>query len=197
MRAQPLPLRHTGTKPLTTARLTLRKATLADAEAIHTSLATDPAVVDGVGWDGSPTPASTRANIAALVAAYACVDSPRYHWLIEETATGSLVGMIFVDDYKDARRVAEVDYCVSAAHRGKGYAPEALRAVIRFLFDVVGFHRVEAVYNMDNVASGRVLAKVGMRFEGVMRGRAMRIGADGFPEDLNLCAIVATDVVTF
>ncbi len=101
--------------------------------------------------------------------------------------------MIFVDDYKDERRVAEVDYCVALAHRGEGYAPDALRAVIRYLFDVIGFHRVEAVYNMDNAASGRVLAKAGMRFEGVLRGRAMRIGADGFPEDLNLCALLATD----
>lgn len=195
MRSLPQRLHHAGTAPLFTARLTLRKVALTDADVIHTSLATDPAVIDGVGWDSSPTPDKTRAHVAALVAAYAREDRPLYHWLIEETATGSVAGMIFVDDYKDERRVAEVDYCVSSAHRGKGYAPEALRAVIRYLFDVVGFHRVEAVYNMDNVASGRVLSKAGLRFEGVLRGRAMRIGADGFPEDLNLCAILATDKV--
>jgi RimJ/RimL family protein N-acetyltransferase len=196
MRTPPKPLNHTGTVPLQTARLTLRRLTLSDAVAVHASLATDPAVIDGVGWEPSPTPESTRAHIAAQVEAYARTSLPAYNWLVEETATGSLVGMVFVDDYREDRRVAEVDYCVARGHRGRGFAPEALRAVIRHLFERVGFHRVEAVYNMDNKASARVLMKAGMRFEGVLRGRALRIGADGFPEDLNLCAILATDAPT-
>ena len=193
MRLHPKKLNHTGTVPLETDRLTLRQVIPSDAASIFISLASDPDVIDGVGWDTSPTLASTAANISALVNAYANQEKPQYNWLIEERATKDIVGMIFVDDYKDERRVAEVDYCIAKNQRGKGFAPEALRAVIRHLFDAVGFFRIEAVYNMDNSASGRVLEKAGMRFEGVLRGRALRIGADGFPEDLNMCAILATD----
>jgi len=186
-------LNHTGTVTLETERLTLRKIVLGDVASVFISLASDPDVMDGVGWDTSPTLASTEANIKALVQAYANLEKPQYYWLMEEKLTKNIVGMIFVDDYKDERRVAEVDYCIAKEQRGKGFAPEALRAVIRYLFDVVKFFRIEAVYNMDNGASGRVLEKVGMRFEGILRGRALRIGVDGFPEDLHMCAILATD----
>ncbi len=49
MRSLPPRLNHAGTAPLTTDCLTLRKVAFSDAEAIHASLATDPAVIDGVG----------------------------------------------------------------------------------------------------------------------------------------------------
>lgn len=193
MRELPKQLHHTGTVPLETERLILRRIDTPDAEGIYTSLATDPDVIDGVGWNPSPSMESTIAYIASLQAQYADQDKPTYNWLLIEKATDSIAGMLFVDAYSDERRVAEVDYCIAKTHRGHGYAPEALRAVIRHLFDTVGFYRVEAVYNMDNQASGRVLTKAGMRYEGVLRGRALRIGADGYPEDLHICAILATD----
>lgn len=193
MRAESKKLTHTGTVTLTSDRLILRKIESSDCEAIHNALAADPAIIDGIGWDENPTMESTKRNLEKIIEKYDRTESPAYYWLIVEAKSGDVAGMIFLDSYAQPRRTAEVDYCIVHPHRGKGYAPEALRLVIDHLFDAVGFHRVEAVYNLYNNASGRVLEKAGMRFEGILRGRALRIGEDGYPEDLKLCAILATD----
>lgn len=193
MRTKTHRLRHTGTVPLTTERLLLRRIALSDCEAVHTALATDQSVIEGIDWDPHPTPESTRRGIEQMIERYDDEEHPDYNWLIVEKETGDLVGLLFLDEYTDARRTGEVDYCIARAHRGKGYAPEALRHAIDHLFDEVGFYRIEAVYNLSNDASGRVMEKVGMQFEGVLRGRALRLGADGYPEGLNLRAILATD----
>ena len=63
----------------------------------------------------------------------------------------------------------EVTYAVGSAWWGKGYAPEALKAVMDFLFDRVGVNRIEAGHDVRNPNSGRVMEKVGMLKEGVLR----------------------------
>ncbi|HMB61757.1 MAG TPA: GNAT family protein, partial [Eudoraea sp.] len=52
---------------------------------------------------------------------------------------------------------------------GKGYATEAVRAVLKFGFRVLKLHRMEAGCAVDNIASIRVLEKVGMQMEGQRR----------------------------
>ncbi|MBQ1826733.1 MAG: NUDIX hydrolase, partial [Erysipelotrichaceae bacterium] len=50
-----------------------------------------------------------------------------------------------------------------------GIMPEALRAVIDYLFDVVGLNRIAACHDINNPKSGRVMEKAGMKLEGVWR----------------------------
>ena len=64
---------------------------------------------------------------------------------------------------------AAMGYCMSRAHWGKGVMTEALTAVIDFFFDEVGFNRIDADHAVDNPASGRVMEKSGMRYEGTHR----------------------------
>ena len=47
--------------------------------------------------------------------------------------------------------------------------PEAGAAVIRFLFDEVGINRIAAAHDYNNPKSGRVMQKIGMKYEGTMR----------------------------
>ena len=51
--------------------------------------------------------------------------------------------------------------------------PEALSAVIAFLFDEAGLNRVAACHDSNNPNSGRVMAKAGMKLEGVLRASAI------------------------
>ena len=71
---------------------------------------------------------------------------------------------------------ATMGYCMSRAHWRKGIMAEALTALIAFLFDEVGFNRIEADHDIENPASGRVMQKAGMTFEGTARqgGRTNR-----------------------
>ncbi len=68
----------------------------------------------------------------------------------------------------DDRR-AEIGYALAHAEWGRGYAPEAAREVLRCAFDTLSFNRVEAYCVPENVASIRVLEKIGMWREGVLR----------------------------
>jgi ribosomal-protein-alanine N-acetyltransferase len=66
-----------------------------------------------------------------------------------------------------AFRNAYLGYWIDGDHQGKGLMTEAVKATTRFAFDIVGLHRVQAAVMPRNVASQRVLAKVGYRQEGL------------------------------
>ncbi len=65
---------------------------------------------------------------------------------------------------------ADVGYWVGLPFWGRGYASAALRRLIQFGFDALELNRIEAGHFVDNPASGRVMQKAGMRFEGLRRG---------------------------
>ncbi|MEM7602782.1 MAG: GNAT family protein [Verrucomicrobiota bacterium] len=89
--------------------------------------------------------------------------------------TGEVMGSMGVHPNEDQLR-AEVGYWLAVRHWGKGYATEALREVIRFSFEDYGLQRVYATHFANNPASGRVMEKVGMKFEGVLRLGISRFG---------------------
>lgn len=61
---------------------------------------------------------------------------------------------------------AHLGYWIDEEHQRRGYMTEAVRAVVRFAFDVLGLHRVQAAVMPHNAASLRVLEKLGFRKEG-------------------------------
>lgn len=64
---------------------------------------------------------------------------------------------------------AEVGYWIGQPYWGRGLASEALRLLIQFGFMTLKLNRVEAGHFEHNVASGRVMQKAGMRYEGLRR----------------------------
>lgn len=62
---------------------------------------------------------------------------------------------------------AFIGYWVDEAHAGNGYVPEAVVLALRYAFDELGLHRVEAVIVPRNDRSRRVATKLGLRDEGV------------------------------
>jgi ribosomal-protein-alanine N-acetyltransferase len=70
----------------------------------------------------------------------------------------------------------------------KGYATEALKAVIDYLFISEDFYLIEAKYNSNNAASGKLLEKVGMLQDGVLRDRRLD-KETGRRNDLVICSI--------
>ena len=85
---------------------------------------------------------------------------------------------------------AELGYVLNPDYRGRGLIPEAATRVLRFGFQVLGLHRIEARYMIENEASLTVMKKLGMRFEGVKRESMLIKGAY---RDIGTCAILAKD----
>lgn len=64
---------------------------------------------------------------------------------------------------------AELGYWIGSPYWGRGYATEAAREVVRYGFEELGLHRIYAAHFGRNPASGRVLEKLGMSYEGTRR----------------------------
>lgn len=73
-------------------------------------------------------------------------------------------------------RCAEIGYLIYRAHWGHGYASEAARRLVQHGFEDLDLIRIHAHHFAGNEASGRVLQRCGMRFEGVLRQHVHRWG---------------------
>lgn len=100
-----------------------------------------------------------------------------------------LIGNVGLRIEAEHRR-AELGYWIGVPHWGQGYASEASLAVLRFAFEELGLHRVFANHFRRNPASGRVLEKLGMTYEGRMRSHVLKW--DSF-EDLECYGILQSD----
>ena len=85
---------------------------------------------------------------------------------------------------------AGVGYQLGKQYWGNGYATEALRAVIAYLFEQTTVNRIDAATWSENTASARVLEKAGMCFEGLARQRRF---AKGALRDIKFYAILRED----
>ncbi|MFZ6026192.1 MAG: GNAT family N-acetyltransferase [Chloroflexota bacterium] len=95
----------------------------------------------------------------------AAVDDGTPSWTIR--LDGQVIGLAEADIAKGA--IARMGYFMAEEHQGKGYTTEALQAVLGWLFTQTGVHRAEADITSTNVASRRVVEKLGFRQEGVWR----------------------------
>jgi ribosomal-protein-alanine N-acetyltransferase len=81
---------------------------------------------------------------------------------------GELVGAIGLEVSLPHAR-AELGYWIAVPHWGKGYATEAGWAMLMFAFETLNLQRVTAHHFARNPASGRILQKIGMKHEGMLR----------------------------
>lgn len=92
-------------------------------------------------------------------------------------ASREFVLQVYVGVVNRALPEFEVGYFVDAAHEGQGYVSEALRAVLRWLFDDLQAHRVSLRCSDTNLRSARVAERCGFTLEGHLR--ETRRAADG------------------
>lgn len=158
---------------LETSRLLLRKIRLSDAADIF-AFASDPAVARYTTWPPHPTVAATEAFVRELLQRYA--DGLISPWGVVHRANGKLVGSCGFAYVMAWHGRAEIAYALSQPYWGQGLMPEAVRAVLAFGFETLQLNRIEARCELDNHASERVMQKVGMQFEGVLRQHAQVLG---------------------
>lgn len=161
-------MNKTGTQTIETHRLILRRLRIGDAEDMFSNWASDPEVTRFLTWPPHSDVSVTRMLLNSWIPQYE--DGGYFNWAIELKETGRVVGTIGVVRLEEAIGEAELGYCLGRAYWGRGIMPEALRAVMDYLFDTAGINRIMAGHDVNNPKSGRVMAKAGMRPEGVRRG---------------------------
>lgn len=159
-------LRHKGTQKIETGHLILRQAKIEDAESMFRNWANDPDVTKYLTWQPHGNIEVTKAVLAGWVESYEKDDY--YQWMIVLKETGEPIGSLLASTVGRANS-AHVGYCIGKPWWHRGYMSEALNAVMDYLFDEVGYHRVESLHDPNNPHSGNVMKKCGMKYEGTMR----------------------------
>ncbi len=156
-----------GTKELETNRLILRKYVIDDAEDMFFNWASDPEVTRFLTWPTHSSLEISKKVLSEWILNYS--DDNYYNWAIVFKETGRVIGNIAVVKLNNIVDSADIGYCMNQGLWGNGIMPEALKAVIAFLFKEVGVNRIAASHDANNPKSGRVMEKAGMKLEGVLR----------------------------
>ena len=172
---------------LETERLILRPLKMRDAKDLF-DYARDEEVSRHVLWDAHRSVWDSRRFLRSAIRQYRNGLPGSFAVTLKES--GRMIGTVGFMWVNADYRSAEVGYSLGRAYWNQGIMTEALRAVIAFGFDTLNLNRIEAQYETDNPASGRVMAHVGMQPEGVLR---QRIRNKGRYADVQLCAILRSD----
>jgi RimJ/RimL family protein N-acetyltransferase len=149
---------------LETERLILRTLTLDDFDALY-SYQSRSDVARYLYW-GPRTKDEVRVALEEKLASTAIrSDEDVLALAVVLKATNEMVGDFILQLLSEEHRVAEIGFIVHPDHHGQGYATEAGRALLGIGFDELKLHRVIGRAEVRNVASARVLEKLGMRQE--------------------------------
>lgn len=160
-------MNHQGTLRLETERLILRRFEMEDSEALYVNVTSDSMVNKFLTWQLHNNISDTVLLLRGWMERYQ--DNERYCWAIELKETNQVVGVIASPTVRNRTDTVDVTYCIGSQWWGKGLATEALQAVVDFFFKVVEVNRIEAGYDVNNPNSGRVMEKIGMQKEGIIR----------------------------
>lgn len=163
-------MKHIGTKEIKTDRLILRRLRVEDAESAYNGWCANKNVAMYVTWNVHESIEETKELYEAWVQEYENLET--YRWGVEIKDTHELIGVIDVPSKKFLKHgTFEIGYVYKKSSWGNGYGTEALKAVIKYLFEEVGAETIYADYMVNNPASGKVMKKSGMTFEGILRSR--------------------------
>lgn len=157
---------HPFTPPeiITTKRFILRKPRMPDANDIFNNYATDPEVTRHVIWQPHRDVHETDSFVESLLTRW---DSgEEYSWGITLPADDRVIGMI---GCRVREHAANIGYVLARKHWGQGFTAEAAQAVVDWAFTIESIYRVWAVCDVENKASARVMEKIGMQREGILR----------------------------
>lgn len=153
------------TKTIETERLILRKCTLDDVNDIFDYMRREK-VAKYLSWKPHKSIAETKDFLNNIVLPN--YEEESYRWYIELKEESKIIGHIRVTSFNKAKKFADLGWAISDDYWGKGIMPEAGRAVLEYLKEI-GFVRIEARHKVENINSGKVMQKIGMKFEGVLR----------------------------
>ena len=153
--------------PIRTDRLILRDFHADDFDDLH-AYASDPEVVRFMDW-GPNTEEVSRDRLKFSEAEAATRPRTDFNLALELLAERRVVGSVGLHPDDLPNLTMSTGYCLRRDLWGRGLVSEAARALLDAGFGQLGLHRVFATCDTRNTASWRVMEKLGMRREGLLR----------------------------
>jgi [ribosomal protein S5]-alanine N-acetyltransferase len=169
----------------TTRRLLLRQPQLDDALPIFTTYAQDPDVTRYLVWRPHTSVANTEAFLECCLRGWQ--HGTEYTYVITDAQSHHLFGMVSL---RLSGFAASLGYVLARHAWGQAIMAEAIQPVIDWTLNLPAIFRVWAVCDVDNRASARVMEKVGMHQEGLMRRGVLHPNISSEPRDCWLYARV-------
>ena len=162
---------HKGTVLIETERLILRRFAKYDLEQIYYNCWCEHEVWKWTNYPTMTCIAEVVTNAGLFTENWLnAYDRPdRYSWAIQLKSSGEVIGRLFGMHPNDKIKQVELAYELGSKWWNQGLMTEAVKVVLPFFFDEVGFYRVYAYHASENPASGKVMQKCGMKYEGTLR----------------------------
>lgn len=97
-----------------------------------------------------------------------------YRWFVD--ADGQVVGSVSLKNISHSMGYGEIGYGVAESHHGKGIATAAGRLLVEKIFRETNLRKLLAYVHEENIASCRVLEKLGFQEEGLLREHYVILG---------------------
>jgi len=147
-----------------TARLLLRPFRASDLESFL-AYRNDPQVARYQGWSVPYSEQDARHFVEVMQAFEQPEAGEHVQIAIETRASQAMIGDVMCHIHSSDPRQATIGYTLGRSWWGQGYALEAVRALLDYLFSYRDMHRVTADCDVDNTASWRLLERAGFRRE--------------------------------
>lgn len=158
-----------GSKIIETSRLILRPFCLEDSTESFNNYTSDPLTTLYLTWDAHDNEQVTRDFIQSKLPLYEKDDFFDWCVTLKEANGTKIIGAISAVHFIKKDKFVEIGYCYGSAFWNKGYATEALKAVISYFFDTQDVDVVSCRYLSSNERSGHVMKKCHMRKKAVLK----------------------------
>ncbi|MBM6384229.1 MULTISPECIES: GNAT family N-acetyltransferase [Paenibacillus] len=149
-----------------TERLLLRRLTLDDTEDYY-AFASDPRVSEQTLWNCHETVDDSVQYIQRALDNYETKSV--YLWGFVRKDTGHLIGRGGIFHFNELMQSASLGYAIASKEWNKGIAAEAMQPIVHYCFQELDCNRLEGRCNAGNIGSARVMEKLGMSYEGLLR----------------------------
>lgn len=167
-------MRYPDFRELGTSRLCLRKVSMDDLENYYHHVSGSEKVTRYMLFQPHRNMAETAASLEKALSRYAT--GRYYHWGIALKETNELIGVIDLLRFDESNDSCSFAYMLGEQFWGQGYGTEAVQAVFDFGFQEMELQRIEADHMAENGASGAVMRKVGMVYQGAVPGKYEKNG---------------------
>jgi RimJ/RimL family protein N-acetyltransferase len=157
-----------GFTELTGERVVLRRFQPGDV-AEFVAYRSSPAVARYQSWDAPYPREEGERFVQAIMQDHPDTAGEWFQFAVALRATGQLIGDCAAMPHADDSRQCEIGFTIAPKYQRHGYATEAVRLLLGYLFTARGKHRITACCDPRNTASAALLERLGMRREGHLR----------------------------
>lgn len=158
-------INHTGTIPLETERLILRRTSNEDIDEFF-FIELNPKLRKYLG----PTKLGNN-----IIKNREYFDESKYEnkdfyrWTIVKKEDNKVLGTIYLNIHDEKAKTAGIDYWIREDEWGHGYITEASKRILEFAFDTLNLNRIESCGAKDNPGTWKVMEKLGLKYEGTRK----------------------------